>query len=337
MIAHTLHKRMGVPARAAGALALFCLAQAASRADTIQPYNVNDNGLIVGEIYNGTSSTGFVYNPAGGSFTLIVPPGATNSEVVGINNNGQLVGGYTTTSGNFGFLYSGGTYTTIGVSGAYQSTFLNSGGTTAEGINNNGEIVGHWYTSAGAGDGFVYSGGTFTNTGVSDSPTFTSLYDVNDSGVISGYTFSSGPGRQGFIDNGGVFTAIAYPGATQTVVQGINNSGEVVGFYFLGGTSWGFIYSNGIYTSIAYPNSSSTQLFGINNLGEIVGTYTCNSCPSSDPAFFATPAGNGYAFTTFDAPEPASMALLGSGSLAILGLFAVRARRKEGFSVSSRP
>src|SRR5208282_5396429 len=162
------------------------------------------------------------------------------------------------------FLYSGGTYTTITPPGVLQYTppFLgNGGGTEAGGINNSGEIVGT-FTSSPSGTEFGYtysdSDGLFTNTSISDSGNDTVLYGVNDDGLISGYehTFSNGVETDySFLYNGG-FMGIAYPGATSTHVQGVNDSGEAVGFYTLGGVTYGFTYSDGAYTSIMYPDAS---------------------------------------------------------------------------------
>jgi len=73
--------------------------------DTIQPYNINDNGLIVGVDFSGPPSIGFVYSTATQTFTFIGPPGATGTQAIGINDSNQVSGAYSTTSGDFGFLY----------------------------------------------------------------------------------------------------------------------------------------------------------------------------------------------------------------------------------------
>jgi len=306
-------------------------------ADTLTAFGANDSGLVVGEDSNGQ---GYVFNLNNGAFMNISFPGATSTAAYGINNSGQIVGTYTTSLGQFGFLDSGGTFTTLGVAGAYQvlPPALGSSGTSASGINSAGEIVGNWESSSGVNQGYTYSGGTFTDTSISNSATFTELYGINDNGLISGYTYSGGV-RSGFVYNGTTFMAINYPGAAQTIVQGINNSGEVVGTYIIGGVGQGFMYSTatGTFTSIVYPGSSSTQVFGINNNGVIVGDYTCSSgeCPFSDPAFFATPTSDGYSFTTIDAPtpEPRSVFLVGAGCLTMLGALRRGARHKR----SGRP
>ena len=315
------------------ALTAWC---AISFADTIVPYAINNGGVIVGQDYNSQGVyESFVYNTGTQTFTFLTPPGATNSIAVGINDSGQIVGTYGTSTGNYGYLYSGGTYTTLSVPGATQSpgTFFyyanpNAIGTDATGINDNGEIVGDWSGSSGEA-GFIYSAGSFTNTSITDGSVFTALYGVNDSGVISGYTQTP---AAGFLYSSGTFAPINYPGASRTVVQGINDSGEVVGFYTLDGSTWGFIYSDGTYTSIAYPGSSQTDLFGISNNGEIVGSYTCSSglCPFSDPAFYAVPTQNGYSFQTIDAPtpEPASALLIGGGLAALFSTMRARRARR---------
>lgn len=296
--------------------------------DSITPYAVNNNGLIVGQDYT-TAGTyeSFLYNTGTGVFTFLTPPGSTQSIAVGINDSNQVVGAYLNGTGNYGYLYSGGTFSTLSVPGAHISTpffYYGGAGTLASGINDNGDIVGDWSpTNSSPGQGFFYNGTSFSNTTISSpGAATTQLYDVNDSGQISGFTVTGSGAtavRAGFIDNGGVFTAINFPGASSTIAQGINDSGEVVGFYTLNGVTSGFIYQDGTFTTIVYPGASATDLFGISNNGEIVGSYTCAS--GCDPAFYATPLpGGGYSFQTFAiaTPEPGTIALLGAGLVALL-------------------
>ena len=72
--------------------------------------------------------------------------------------------------------------------------------------------------------------------------------------------------------------SINYPGATATLLNGINNKGEAVGSYNdVLGRSHGFLYSNGVYSTLDYPGASSTSLHGINDDGVIVGIYSLPS------------------------------------------------------------
>ena len=55
----------------------------------------------------------------GGSYvyTTFDPPGTSQSAAFGINNAGAIVGGYIDQSGVHGYLYNGGTFTTLDAPG----------------------------------------------------------------------------------------------------------------------------------------------------------------------------------------------------------------------------
>lgn len=67
---------------------------------------------------------------------------ATGTNAVGINNAGQVVGEYSDASGIHGFLFSGGTYTTL-------NDPLAPNFTEVFGINGAGQIVGDYVVSGG--------------------------------------------------------------------------------------------------------------------------------------------------------------------------------------------
>ena len=71
------------------------------------------------------------------------------------------------------------------------------------------------------------------------------------------------------------FTSIDPPGASGTIVSGINNSGNIVGSYAdAEGHAHNFLYAGGTFTSIDdFPGASVTIVWGINNSGTIVGDY----------------------------------------------------------------
>lgn len=76
----------------------------------------------------------------------------------------------------------------------------------------------------------------------------------------------------------------AVDGATLTQPQGINASGDIVGWYNAGGRSHGFIWSNGVLTTVDYlkPDNTvadNTTLRGIGPDGQVVGTYRDNTEP----------------------------------------------------------
>ena len=92
---------------------------------------INDAGQIVGDYTDASRRQGFVLS--GGSYTTL-PAIGSYTVATGINASGQIVGFYD----NQGFLYSNGTYSSIG--GGGQSY------TSAHGINDAGQIVGYGYS-----------------------------------------------------------------------------------------------------------------------------------------------------------------------------------------------
>jgi probable HAF family extracellular repeat protein len=120
-------------------------------------------------------------------------------------------------------------------------------------------------------------------------------------------------------------TAFQYSGGTITNVNppqanlfgsdlgpqatGINNSGQIVGFYSTASTprTNGFLNSGGTYTTIDYPLVNDTRVFGINSAGDMVGTYK-----SGDTHGFLYTGG---IFTTIDKPGALSTTPLGINDL----------------------
>jgi len=99
---------------------------------------------------------------------------------IGINNAGQIVGEYSDGSGIHGFLFSGGTYTTL-------NDPLAPNFTEALGINSAGQIVGDYVP----GGGFLLTGGTYTTLNPPGSVS-TIAEDINNKGQIVGSYYTSG-------------------------------------------------------------------------------------------------------------------------------------------------
>jgi probable HAF family extracellular repeat protein len=225
--------------------------------------------------FNGGGSRDYTY-------TTIDDPLATNNNVAeAINSANKIVGYYSDGSLFHGFLYSGGTHTTLDFSSNVQ--------TFAEGINAQGQIVG-WYNDFSHNHGFLYSDGVYTTI---DDPLGTDTYalGINASGDIVGYyqtyTFSGGSVDHGFIYSDGVYTTLEHPlQGTDPSVQspigttafGINASGQIVGyFYDATGLAHGYLYDNGTYTTLDDPlGTDGTFALDINDAGQIVGQYFDN-------------------------------------------------------------
>jgi uncharacterized membrane protein len=203
------------------------------------------------------------------SFTTIDVPGAIWTQVFGINDSGQIVGGYVASAVNgqgfHGFLDTGGSFTTIDVPGATN--------TYAYGINGSGQMVGGYTDSVGIPHGFLDTGGSFATI---DVPGATATYaaGVNSSGQIVGYYTDSVGIPHGFLDSAGSFTTVDVPGAATTNAAGINGSGQIVGQYRDASGYHGFLDTAGSFATIDLSGTTFSYASGINGSGQILGGYT---------------------------------------------------------------
>ncbi len=199
-----------------------------------------------------------------------IPDLGTSTAAYDINNLGQITGSYTDPKAH-AFIYS--------ISGAPLITEddpFGRNGTDGYGINDIGQIVGD-YADGFLNHAFFYAGGISYST---VSGRF--AWDINDLGQIVGdYAQYSSPTGTAFIRNtDGSYTDIRYSQSILTSAQGINDNGEVVGYYQDGTGYHAFTYLNGTYNPI--PDASSkladavpneTFATGVNNSGWIVGYY----------------------------------------------------------------
>lgn len=204
---------------------------------------VSDAGAVVGayvdtEVLDDTGtlvlgdSHGYIYE--GGTYARIDLPGAGSTTLRGISANGRYVSGY----GSFadssvrGFVLdrSSGAFTLVGsnVVGAF---------TIVQGINNAGQLVGSEIVPVTGGPAtrtsFIYDIGTGIRTDQNLPGVTTSFFrDINDAGQIAGF-FRVPGSQQGFVGTPSSFEALAYGTLNDTILEGINNSGWLVGRYLL--------------------------------------------------------------------------------------------------------
>jgi probable HAF family extracellular repeat protein len=110
---------------------------------------------------------------------------------------------------------------------------------------------------------------------------------MNDSGKIVGFYSSTTSDAQGFLYDGQTFTTLSFPGFAVNTATGINNLGQVVGWYGNGGSNpdfHGFSWNETFTTIEVLP--SLTVLTGINISGLISGFDPVNS-----RSFVRTPQG----------------------------------------------
>lgn len=95
--------------------------------------------------------------------------------------------------------------------------------------------------------------------------------------MVGSYAYSSCCVQYGFLDSGGVYTSLNVPPVYDQAAYGINDKGQIVGFYISNGdpsyTQHGFLDNGGVFSSIDYPGASETLAHGINNNGQIVGYW----------------------------------------------------------------
>ncbi len=184
----------------------------------------------------------------------------------------------------FGFVYDSGKFTTIDVPGVQSNTW-------ATGINNNGYVVGFFGSSLYQGYSYAPTYSTLNGPGATE----TTPMGINASGEVVG-TFYNGGLSHGFSYTGGILTQIDVPGTIgSTSVNGINDSGQIVGAY----GNQGFLYQSGVFTTINVPGALGTSLAGINNNGDIVGNYSlAGDAPGACHSFLYKSG----AFTTISVP-----------------------------------
>lgn len=276
-----------------------------------QLLSINDADIIAG--YHGQAiNKGFTLTLPN-NFTSENFPGSAQTQVTGINNSGNTSGFYIDSMGtNHGFINFNGNFSTVDFSGTTFDQVL--------GLNNTGQAAGYFQSPSGFQTGFVFNpflppGGQFTLLNLPGSGQAT---DINDKGQITGF-YATPTGDAGFLWSGGIRTTLSFPGATVTEALGLNNLGQVVGFYNdAAGNPHGFIYSGGSFTSIDDTAAPATQttINGINNLGQIVGFAL--ETDGSTVGFVGAP---------LVVPEPSLLSLLALGSTALVGMCILRSRR----------
>ncbi len=237
-----------------------------------QLLGVNDHGIIAG--YHGDEGT---ENTPNKGFTLELPanfsdenfPESAQTQVVGIDNNGDTVGFFIDQAGN-----------THGFLKPHDKNFrpIDLPGTTFNqllGINNKGQEAGYFQDAAGLQHAYVREkDGSFL---VLNLPMPSSqATSINDEGTVVGFeqTSPAATTSEGYILKDGKLTKLQVEGSTFTQALGVNNDNEVVGTYTdANGTAHGFIWKDGKFKSVDGKDAQATTLNGINNRGEVVGFY----------------------------------------------------------------
>ncbi len=225
---------------------------------------ISNDGKIAGHyVYHG-KGYGFYRLPNGRFSASISLPNSIETEARGINSSGLVAGTFVDLAGiDHGFFFDGTTYTQYDVPGA-QYTDVN-------GLNDAGDFTGFYYDGT-AYFGFVSIGGVLTTfEAFGSNVTFPQA--INSLGQVVGYYAD---GLYGFFrDTDGTVTQIAYPGAQDTLVYGLNDQGLIVGAWQdAAGDLRGFVRNpTNHFISYDYPDSQYrfTIFADINNSNLISG------------------------------------------------------------------
>jgi uncharacterized membrane protein len=212
---------------------------------TAMALGVNSSGTVVG-----TDGNGNAFFARGNKVTTFIPTGGSSAIAFGINDRGTIVGQYVTSTATPGFIrLNSKLYVTINAPSGPNVV-------NAQSINNKGQIVGFYLGNDGQVHGFMASEngakvGSITGVAIPDPKipvvpgepgatfVFSQILGINDKGIAVGYYGDSTTSQHGFIYNThtGVYTFLDDPseafdnGVEVTQITGINNSGEITGFY----------------------------------------------------------------------------------------------------------
>ena len=197
---------------------------------------INDLGVIVGAwVDAGGAFHGFVRSPAG-AYTTLDFPGATDTVLSDISDAGKIVGSYDLgdQTTNIAFLVAKGQFTSFEDPAAVPAQ------TAAGGINLLGFISGLYGDAAGNSHAFIRTpSGQFNNY---DFPSADNTLGIriNSFGQVVGQYFTNFPSH-GYVLTGAMiaggnfapaqFFSFDYPDSRATALRGINDIGQVSGFY----------------------------------------------------------------------------------------------------------
>lgn len=231
--------------------------------------NNNSSPVTVG-FYIDAAGNNFGFYDIGGTFTSVKGPdvpntGLTTTQLLGINDSGKTVG-FDTDGGGANHGIVGNTSVTTAASITLPVSF-NATSVTLSGVNN-ANMASGFYMNTGGTHGFICNLTTSACTSYDDpNGTNTMFLGINNKGQVAGSFVDMNGETQGllFDSTTSTYQTISDPFASATVafnvngttVNGLNDNGQLVGFYSDGTNVNGFLA-----TVVPEPASIALMLLG---------------------------------------------------------------------------
>jgi hypothetical protein len=227
---------------------------------TVSMFDVGDPAMGMATAVNSSNeivgvANGQAFTLIGSTETTLTPFDSTSSIALGVNDQGAVVGQYVQDSSHTpGFLDINGVYTSV-------TPTMASVVTNVQGINNHGLAVGFYSEDGTTQHGFSLDTTTMKLTLLADPSTMrimtgglvlTQFLAVNDSGEAVGYYQTNDNSQYGFLFDlaTSTYTFLDHPqaapfnGVQTTQITGIDNAGEIAGFFIDSmGNQHGFVAS----------------------------------------------------------------------------------------------
>lgn len=236
---------------------------------------------------------------AGGFVPVADPAGGSGAAAIGINDQGEVAGSYTTTGDDMiGFAGS--------IDGDYETFSYDGHPTQARAINNNGTVTGFFMPDANMTEFVRTPAGVLSTITKDGVPVIGIAEGINASGKFVGdyrRTPPAVPLRAGYQGKDAAYVAdvvLPFP-AIRVAPRGINNKGDISGWFVAaaGEAPQGFVIQDGVTTVLTFPEpNQGTFVEGLNNKGELSGSWYDADGNSHGFAL----ASDLVTWTSFDAP-----------------------------------
>jgi hypothetical protein len=203
----------------------------------------------------------------------------TFNQMLGINDGGRMVGyfgsGADAAHPNKGFQ----AWLTNRGPRFINENFPHSAQTQVVGINDAGTSVGFFVDAKGNNFGFVDRDGHFRAVSNPETPAnmrFNQLLGINNHDIAVGFFNDKAGNSHGYLfwTRTGQFRMVRLPvKAESVVVTGINDRGDLSGFYTVNKVTHGFVFLAGHFLTLDLGNHMNTQALGINNADLVVGSF----------------------------------------------------------------